>query len=184
GPARRRWQRRAKAPSPPSQACHEVPDAFRIRVRGCGRASPTSTTKTPMSHIKSRKHALPGAKSPQSLTAATLLTSLALGVPASAVAADVASGPEPQTTTLDKVDVHGERIKRYSAETASPKFTQPLQDTPQTIQVIGSDLFNEQGATTLTEALRNSPGVGTFYAGENGNTSTGDGIYMRGFDSS
>jgi len=137
-----------------------------------------------MSHIKSRKHALPGAKSPQSLTAATLLTSLALGVPASAVAADVASGPEPQTTTLDKVDVHGERIKRYSAETASPKFTQPLQDTPQTIQVIGSDLFNEQGATTLTEALRNSPGVGTFYAGENGNTSTGDGIYMRGFDSS
>src|SRR5690606_28582700 len=46
------------------------------------------------------------------------------------------------------------------------------------------DLFNEQGATSLTEALRNSPGVGTFYAGENGNTTTGDTIYMRGFDSS
>src|SRR5690606_2532613 len=39
-------------------------------------------------------------------------------------------------------------------------------------------------ATTLTEALRNSAGVGTFYAGENGNTTTGDAIYMRGFDTS
>lgn len=67
---------------------------------------------------------------------------------------------------------------------SSPKFTQPLQDTPQTIQVIRKELFNQQGATTLTEALRNSPGVGTFYAGENGNTTTGDGVYMRGFDTS
>jgi catecholate siderophore receptor len=67
---------------------------------------------------------------------------------------------------------------------SSPKFTQPLQDTPQTIQIIDKKLFNEQGATTLTEALRNSPGVGTFYAGENGNTTTGDAIYMRGFDTS
>ncbi|KLD74392.1 catecholate siderophore receptor Fiu, partial [Xanthomonas hyacinthi DSM 19077] len=32
--------------------------------------------------------------------------------------------------------------------------------------------------------LRNSPGVGTFYVGENGSTTTGDAIYMRGFDSS
>ncbi|KAG1533608.1 hypothetical protein G6F50_015818 [Rhizopus delemar] len=47
-----------------------------------------------------------------------------------------------------------------------------------------SDLFNQQGATTLTEALRNSPGVGTFYAGENGNTTTGDALFMRGFDTS
>ena len=140
-----------------------------------------------MAHIKSRKHAVPNTKSPQSLTAATLLTSLALGLPASAVAHDVASGPgpEPQTTTLDKIDVHGERIKRYSADqSSSPKFTQPLVDTTQTISVIGSDLFNEQGATTLTEALRNSPGVGTFYVGENGNTTTGDTVYMRGFDTS
>src|SRR3546814_4244412 len=138
-----------------------------------------------MAHIKSRKHAVPNTKSPQSLTAATLLTSLALGVPAGALAADVASGPspEPQTTTLDKIDVHGERIKRYSAErSSSPKFTQPLVDTTQTIQVIGSDLFNEQGATKLTEALRNSPGVGTFYVGEHGNTTHGDAVYMRGFD--
>ena len=69
-------------------------------------------------------------------------------------------------------------------EVSSPKFTQPLQDTPQTIQIINRELFNRQGATTLTEVLRNSPGVGTFYAGENGNTTTGDSINMRGFDTS
>lgn len=67
---------------------------------------------------------------------------------------------------------------------ASPKFTQPLQDTPQTIQVISKELFNQQGATTLTEALRNSPGIGTFSVGENGNTTSGDAIFMRGFDTS
>jgi catecholate siderophore receptor len=139
-----------------------------------------------MAHFKSRKHAIPRAKSPQPLTAATLLTTLALGVPATA-AAQVASGPSPdaQATTLDKIDVQGHRIKRYAADqVASPKFTQPLVDTPQTFNVIDSDLFNEQGATTLTEALRNSAGVGAFYAGENGNTSTGDAIYLRGFDTS
>src|SRR3546814_18981753 len=65
---------------------------------------------------------------------------------------------------------------------ASPKITQPVRDTPQTIQVISKELFNEQGATTLTEVLRNSPGVGTFYAGENGNTTSGDAIRMSGFD--
>ncbi len=69
-------------------------------------------------------------------------------------------------------------------EVSSPKFTQPLRDTPQTIQIIDKELFNQQGATTLTEALRNSPAVGTFYAGENGNTTTGDSVYMRGFDTS
>jgi TonB-dependent siderophore receptor len=67
---------------------------------------------------------------------------------------------------------------------SSPKFTQPLRDTPQTIQIIDKQLFTEQGATTLAEVLRNSPGVGTFYAGENGNTTSGDSIRMRGFDTS
>src|SRR5690606_23798336 len=54
----------------------------------------------------------------------------------------------------------------------------------QTIQVISQDLFHQQGAATLTEALRNTPGAGTFFAGENGNTNTGDTVYMRGFDTS
>ncbi len=144
--------------------------------------------------IKSRKHARPTpSRSSQSLTAATLITSLALGVPAAAAAQDAASGPSAnppadtgtRVTDLGKVEVKGNGILPYGANAlSSPKFTQPLVDTTQTINVIGSDLFNEQGATSLTEALRNSPGVGTFYVGENGSTSTGDAINMRGFDSS
>ncbi|WP_458031950.1 TonB-dependent receptor plug domain-containing protein, partial [Klebsiella pneumoniae] len=38
--------------------------------------------------------------------------------------------------------------------------------------------------TNLTDALKNVPGVGAFFAGENGNSTTGDAIYMRGADTS
>ncbi|WMJ68154.1 catecholate siderophore receptor Fiu [Stenotrophomonas sp. 24(2023)] len=130
-----------------------------------------------MNPIKSRKHASPFRPLP--LATASLAAGLGLAVLpalAHAEASDTAR-------TLDKVDVHA--VRGYKADkVASPKFTQSLQDTPQTIQVITGDLFNQQGATTLTEALRNSPGVGTFYAGENGNTTTGDALFMRGFDTS
>ena len=138
-----------------------------------------------MPPIKSRKHALgltAGASrlTPTASLTAALFTGLALGasLPAHAQAAGgpSAEDPDPQrkTTTLDKVEVHGEHGRQYSGEVSSPKFTQPLVDTTQTVNVIGADLFTEQGATTLTDVLRNSPGVGTFYVGENGNTATGD----------
>ena len=97
----------------------------------------------------------------------------------------VAASPLTQVTALPDVTVDGSTVSPYKADAVqSPKFTQPLRETPQTIQIITSEVFTQQGATTLTEALRNSPGVGTFYAGENGNTTTGDAIYMRGFDTS
>ena len=112
---------------------------------------------------------------------ATALSSAMLLASAGAVAAEDAQ----DTKKLNTVKVEAAAIESYKAEAVeSPKFTQPLRDTPQTIQVITSQVFTQQGATTLTEALRNSAGVGTFYAGENGNTATGDAIYMRGFDTS
>ncbi|MDR6093586.1 catecholate siderophore receptor Fiu [Stenotrophomonas sp. SORGH_AS_0321] len=130
-----------------------------------------------MNPIKSRKHA--SAFRPLPLATASLAAGLGLAALPSLAFADSNDGAR----TLDKVDVHATR--GYKADkVASPKFTQSLQDTPQTIQVITADLFNQQGATTLTEALRNSPGVGTFFVGENGNTATGDALYMRGFDTS
>ena len=91
------------------------------------------------------------------------------------------------TSKLSTVKVNADAIDSSEIKidkVSSPKFTQPLIDTPQTIQVISNVVFTQQGATTLTEALRNSAAVGTFYAGENGSTSTGDAIYMRGFDTS
>src|SRR6185369_14569071 len=69
----------------------------------------------------------------------------------------------------------------YKADRASsPKLTAPLVDTPQTISVIRKELIQEQGATSIVEALRNTPGI-TLQLGENGNTSAGDTFQMRGF---
>jgi catecholate siderophore receptor len=64
----------------------------------------------------------------------------------------------------------------------STKYTGTLTETPQTIQVIPRATIEEQGATTLTEALRNVPGI-TLQAGEGGGASntSGDMFNMRGF---
>jgi catecholate siderophore receptor len=137
-----------------------------------------------MACITSRKH--PTRPSPLARSmAAGLLTGLAFALPAHAGTTDPAEPQVRDAKRLPSVEVNATRNADYRADTVdSPKFTQPLLDTPQTIGIITRDLFEQQGATTLTEALRNSPGVGTFYAGENGSTTTGDGISMRGFDTS
>lgn len=122
-------------------------------------------------HIKSRKHPV-GART---AAAAAAIASLALPVHAQTAA-------QP---ALSEVTVRGEAATDYKAETlSSPKFTQPLVNTTQTVSVIKEQVLREQGATTLTEALRNVPGVGTFNIGENGRMNTGDSISMRGFDTS
>ena len=105
-----------------------------------------------MPPIKSRKHALgltAGASrlTPTASLTAALFTGLALGaslpVHAQAAGGPSTEDPDPQrkTTTLDKVEVHGEHGRQYSGEVSSPKFTQPLVDTTQTVNVIGADLF-------------------------------------------
>lgn len=65
-------------------------------------------------------------------------------------------------------------------EIASPKFTQPLIDTPRTVSIIPDEVFLAQGATTLRDVLRNTPGI-TFQAGEGGGGVPGDSFSMRGF---
>ena len=99
--------------------------------------------------IKSRKHALTQATA-QSLTAAALFGLVAPAALAVESVADPVAEAAPiagaeQATTLDKLNVHG---TRYGVDrVASNKFTQSIKDTPQTIQVISRDLFNEQGAS-------------------------------------
>jgi catecholate siderophore receptor len=68
---------------------------------------------------------------------------------------------------------------------ASPKYQVPLRDIAQTIAVIPRTVMEEQGATTLSEALRNVPGI-TLQAGEGGGASNtaGDMFNMRGFNAS
>ena len=64
------------------------------------------------------------------------------------------------------------------APLASPRYTEPLRDLPQTITVIPKDVIAQQGATSLTDVLRNVPGL-TITAGEGG-TPAGDNLTLRG----
>jgi catecholate siderophore receptor len=120
-----------------------------------------------MSSIKSRKS--PVAVTVASLTAASL-----------ASAAGQAT-PEPQlmqgVSVTEELEEAGYKVDVAS----SPKFTAPLLDTPQTVTVITKALLDDQGLGSLADALRNTPGI-TFTLGENGNTTAGDSINMRGFD--
>ena len=65
---------------------------------------------------------------------------------------------------------------------SSPKYAQPLIDVPQTIEVIPREVMDAQGVTTLSEALRNVPGI-SLQAGEGGGASntSGDMFNLRGF---
>lgn len=74
----------------------------------------------------------------------------------------------------ETVQVFGE-----SSSLSSPKYTQPLRDTPQTINIIDKETIEAQGATTLRDVLRNVPGL-TVAAGEGGNVG-GDNLTLRGF---
>ena len=58
------------------------------------------------------------------------------------------------------------------------KFTQPLIDTPQTIAVVPKFVLEDEGVTTLRDAVRNVPGV-SLAAGEAG--AQGDNLTIRGF---
>ena len=62
---------------------------------------------------------------------------------------------------------------------SSTKHTEPLLDTPQTINVISKKVMEDQGATTLRDVLKNVPGL-TITAGEGGNPA-GDNLTLRGF---
>jgi catecholate siderophore receptor len=65
---------------------------------------------------------------------------------------------------------------------SSPKYAQPLIDVPQTIEVIPREVMEAQGVTTLSDALRNVPGI-SLQAGEGGGASntSGDMFNLRGF---
>lgn len=132
-----------------------------------------------MAHIKSRKHSDARISTSQAAAMSLALASL------SVYAAEPAPVPAaPTEGTLPAVSVKAKRENEYKAEKASsPKFVKPLLDTPQTITVIKKEVLQDQGAVSLSEALRNVPGI-TFTLGENGNTTTGDSIFMRGFDTS
>ncbi len=127
------------------------------------------------------------------LTAPSTVSSLtalimAQGLAATAHAAETAATSTPdksakpeEATQLTQFVVEEQKTKALS----SPKFIEPLRDTPQTIVVIPSEVYTQQGAASLSDVLRNTSGI-TFAAGEGGSaaSTSGDAFYMRGFDTS
>src|SRR5262245_14594514 len=87
------------------------------------------------------------------------------------------TGPKIVTLELEGVAASVEILGRITA--SSPKYTEPLRDTPQTITVIPKTVIEEQGVTTLRDVLRNVPGL-TMTAGEGG-APAGDNLTLRGF---
>lgn len=59
-----------------------------------------------------------------------------------------------------------------------PKYTEPLRDTPQSVSVVTRETLEDQGVTTLRDALRNVAGI-SLAAGEGG--VQGDSLTIRGF---
>ena len=133
-----------------------------------------------MAMINSRKHVPPRFQSPMGLALAAML------FPVGAHAADAPDATQVAALApLQQVTITSPHENKFKAtQASSAKYTEALVDTAQTITVIKKELIEQQGAVTLSEALRNTPGVGTFFLGENGSTNTGDAIFMRGFDTS
>lgn len=129
-----------------------------------------TTGEITLSPIRSRKHAL----ATQPLLNQSLFALAAIGMP-------FAASAQTAEKTMSEVKVEASADVPYKADkVSSPKLTQALVDTPQTVSVIKKEVIQEQGASSIIEALRNTPGI-TMQLGENGNTSAGDTFQMRGF---
>lgn len=107
-----------------------------------------------------------------SALAAATLPALAAPAPRADAALDAGA------TRLDGIEVTGERVDKAS----SPKYTEPLLDTPQAITVVDKATMDQQALFGLRDVLSTLPGI-TFGAGEGGG-GYGDSINLRGFSAS
>ncbi|MBB3772048.1 catecholate siderophore receptor [Angulomicrobium tetraedrale] len=106
-------------------------------------------------------------------------------VPLFGAAAQQVTAP-PATTTAEEelptvtVEGEGSPANTLEATTGLTRFPGTIQDLPQTVQVITQETMQQQGVTTLEQALRNVPGV-TAGIGEGGGGMNGDQFRIRGF---
>jgi catecholate siderophore receptor len=111
-----------------------------------------------------------------SMTARAAMTQLLMGT--SLQASYSAAGVELGIAQLSE-DV---QVVGRAATVSSPRYTVPLRDIAATVALVPRTIIEQQTATTLTEVLRNVPGI-TLQAGEGGGSSSaaGDQFNMRGF---
>jgi catecholate siderophore receptor len=92
---------------------------------------------------------------------------------ASAQAGGSSATAESDIETLTVIEFRGK-------EMSSPKYTRDIIEIPRIITVLPNDLLEEQGVTSLQEAMRNIPGI-SLQAGE-GNPPSGDQLKIRGYN--
>ena len=124
---------------------------------------------------------------PAALSQKSLLVSaigLAIVSHGSAVVGAEADTKKTSQIELDSVSVTGTaEADDYQPDApASPKYTEPLRDIPQTITVVPKQVMEDQNLLTMRDILSTVPGI-TFGAGEGGG-GYGDSINLRGFSAS
>ncbi len=72
-------------------------------------------------------------------------------------------------------------LVRGRRPTGVDRLPQPIEDQPQSVHVIDSEMLQQQAVTTLDQAVRNIPGI-TANTGEGGGAVAGDQFRIRGFD--
>ena len=91
--------------------------------------------------------------------------------------------PAPAATVTQTADrnPYADPAAPYKADQlASPKFSEPIVNTPKTITVLTKELLEDKQATSIKEVARTTAGV-TLGTGEGGNA-FGDRFFIRGFD--
>jgi catecholate siderophore receptor len=108
------------------------------------------------------------------------LSAQATGNNADGGTAGVNIAANTESVELEAVQVNGRRPDDFKPDYANvgSKPEAALRDIPQSVTVINRAVLNAQNATTLTDALRNVPGI-TLSGGEGG--AIGDNINLRGF---
>src|SRR6202034_1000077 len=78
-------------------------------------------------------------------------------------------------------DPYADPAAPYKADRlASPKFSEPIANTPKSITVLTREVLDDKDATSLKDVARTTAGV-TLGTGEGGNA-FGDRFFIRGFD--
>ncbi|WP_410211842.1 TonB-dependent receptor [Aquirhabdus sp.] len=110
--------------------------------------------------------------------ASTVASMLAITLPSMAMATESQESVLPTIKVEATKDKPAYQVKKVQ----SPKYTEPLRDTPQTITVVDKKAIEDQSMLSLREILSTVPGI-TFGAGEGG-SGYGDKINIRGFNAS
>ena len=141
---------------------------------------PSRTTEK--GFVRSRKRPVPVSQTSLTMGLVAAAGALSLGDAEAQTARRAQPQPAPaaSVTELNTIEVQGETENGLQATTGLTRLPGRVQEIPQTVTVINKETLEQQGVTTLDQALRNVPGV-TVNIGEGGGGQNGDQFRIRGF---